>query len=151
MRLFSKTSMPPGSKPIRRQATVLVRRDKDTGEEIEILLEGQESTLSHDGSLDRLNVRTNTFHDCGHTTDLRVAGECLCGAMSCQGCHGNCAAPDCGRPLCRECSRFVAGLDESGTRFCQACFERFQRSRWLRRFLQFLVSPFVASEPGGRT
>ena len=149
MSFFSKTHLPAGAKPIRRRATILVRRDKQTGEEIEVLLEGQETTLSPDGSPDTLIFKTLAFHDCGHSTDLPAAGECLCGATSCQDCHGQCAAPDCGRPLCRECSRFLA--DGSATRFCQACFEKRRRRTWLQGFLRILISPFVTPETGARS
>ena len=131
---------PQGTRPVRRQATVLRRQSGQVGEELEVLLESRETVLSGQGSTDTVITKSQAFHDCGHSVDTPVAGICLCGKTSCEACHGSCLA--CNRPLCPECSR----ENRDAQRICQACLERSRRRGWAKVALRILIAPFVSFE-----
>ena len=109
------------ARPIRRIVGIFVRLDPKTGEPIAFPVDGQETTLSKEGSPDTINIRYAQFHHCKHSLEAPLGGECFeCSAQSCVQCHGNC--DDCKKPICLSCSRFEKG-QRNGPRRCQRCYE----------------------------
>ena len=130
------------SAPIRRILSVFVRRDPDTGESVSLPVSSQETVLSRDGSPDTIKVQYAQFHDCKHSLEVPVGGECfVCGAQSCQACHGQCL--ECRKPLCPSCAHFDGAMKEGANRWCKECREgAVRRNRW-RRVGSCLLRPFV--------
>jgi hypothetical protein len=81
-------------------------------------------------------------------------GRCAepdCGRISCVKCHHHCGGNEsqspagCGKPICREHSRYLQLQDGRIIPFCRRCYSRLtRRNRWLSIGRAFL-SPFIES------
>ena len=128
--------------PIRRIVNIFVRPDPRTGDSVALPVDGQETTLSKDGSPDTVHTRFAQFHDCGHSFEVPLGGQCFsCGALSCVHCHRQCHV--CSKPIGLECSRQFEQEQGQPVQFCRPCWEAAARRRLAKRIALGLLGPFI--------
>ena len=109
---------------------------------------GEVHNLSdQDGSLESVYFEETFNHHCGCFAP--PGGRCSeCGVVSCIRCHRHCGGSEnqtylgCGKPLCREHSRYMM-LEGVNIPFCAYCYGKFTRKQHRARVTRFLLSPFV--------
>lgn len=121
----------PQAKPVRRDSSVRETYDEEGQPKIES--DNREFvTLSPEGSIDRVRIAVDTFHNCGCTRQKAQGGKCGevgCNRISCVDCFGRCLT--CYKPLCLEHSRFFVE-DFQRIRTCDFCYRRKRRKTILR-------------------
>jgi hypothetical protein len=136
-----------GAKPFRRDATLRITFDAK-GKPVVEPLTAVSSSLSPDGSLDRVEISLDRFYHCGCSERLPIGNKCAepgCTHRSCLNCSGCCYC--CCKPICLEHSLYFSdGEEASRLRLCSSCHGRLVRRRAFHRFVRTVLSPFVAWE-----
>ena len=135
----------PRSKPVKRNSTVVVTPDPDTGQVCATPVEETVIMLSPEGSIDTVRVVHDRVYHCGCNAQKAMGGRCIeCRMVSCIDCFGRCAR--CSRPLCLEHSRFVQDRRGVSERLCRRCGERKARQQTAGAVLKGLLLPFLSFE-----
>ena len=106
-----------------------------------------------DESLESIYYEEKLNHHCG--CFAAPGGRCSeCGVISCVNCHRHCGGTDsraalgCGKPLCREHTRYITLLDGQSLPLCKGCLSKITRKKQWNRVGKLLLAPFVELEVG---
>jgi|GEM_PF-6088655 len=101
-----------------------------------------------DGCLESIYTEETQNQHCGCFGS--PGGRCSeCGVISCVKCHRHCGGTEvstslgCGKPLCREHSRYLQLGDGNNLPFCKQCYGKLRRKQSWRKVGRFLADPFV--------
>lgn len=130
-------------RPLRRKKTFEVTYDPDTGQDRVWRVEQSQDGLSREGSVDSGEILRKFFKDCG--CDAEIGGRCyVCGAVSCQACHGRCRS--CQKPICLEHSHFHVLEDQNEHRLCGSCYDVIRRKEKWTKVRKSISSFFVEEQ-----
>ncbi len=104
-----------------------------------------------DGSVESIYIEERINQKCGCFAD--IGGRCAdCGAVSCVRCHQHCggsenpASVGCGKPICREHTRYKTIGDGLTLPFCRQCAGKLSRKKCRQITTRLLLSPFIERE-----
>lgn len=104
-----------------------------------------------DGSVESIYIEEKMNLKCGCFAD--IGGRCAeCGAVSCIHCHQHCGGSrnpvslGCGKPLCREHTRYQTIADGITIPLCRQCKAKMNRKKHRQIAAGLLLSPFIEQE-----
>jgi hypothetical protein len=104
-----------------------------------------------DGSIESIYIEERMSQKCGCFAD--AGGRCAeCGAVSCVRCHQHCGGNDntvsqgCGKPICREHTRYQLISGTTLIPFCGQCAQKMNRKKQRQIVVRLLLSPLIEQE-----
>ena len=123
--------------PIRRTIRLRITPDENGVQKTEVV-DGEAFVLSGEGSVDQVEATQDQFFNCGcFRTPENLGGQCAtpgCGRTSCQSCFSACRCSRCGKPQCREHTRFLRN-SEKVVPLCVVCEDFVNRRAFWHRLL----------------